>query len=211
MKDARERVHRIENPTISNMVMTYYEHRDEVAKGYERGTKKAQLGNLQYVSKVQVYIEQNNLTTVDDVERIISEKNDLLKQAKDGLDNKKSELKRIKKNLSLIDNYYENKPVYEESRKIFFKAKQNEYREKHHAEIYKFQKAKRILSEQGYDEPSFEICREMWTDDYSTHSAPLGRSSAPLDRTSAPLSQSAYQRHQNADQPPRPSTLNWQL
>ena len=164
MKDARERVHRIENPTISNMVMTYYEHRDEVAKGYERGTKKAQLGNLQYVSKVQVYIEQNNLTTVDDVERIISEKNDLLKQAKDGLDNKKSELKRIKKNLSLIDDYYENKPVYEESRKIFFKAKQNEYREKHHAEISKFQKAKRILSEQGYDEPSFEICREMWTE-----------------------------------------------
>ena len=164
MKDARERVHRIENPTISNMVITYYEHRDEVAKGYERGTKKAQLGNLQYVSKVQVYIEQNNLTTIDDVERIISEKNDLLKQAKDGLDNKKSELKRIKKNLSLIDDYYENKPVYEESRKIFFKAKQNEYREKHHAEISKFQKAKRILSEQGYDEPSFEICREMWTE-----------------------------------------------
>ena len=164
MKDARERVHRIENPTISNMVMTYYEHRDEVAKGYERGTKKAQLGNLQYVSKVQVYIEQNNLTTIDDVERIISEKNDLLKQAKDGFDNKKSELKRIKKNLSLIDDYYENKPVYEESRKIFFKAKQNEYREKHHAEITKFQKAKRILSEQGYDEPSFEICREMWTE-----------------------------------------------
>ena len=164
MKDARERVHRIENPTISNMVMTYYEHRDEVAKGYERGTKKAQLGNLQYVSKVQVYIEQNNLTTIDDVERIISEKNDLLKQAKDGFDNKKSELKRIKKNLSLIDDYYENKPVYEEPRKIFFKAKQNEYREKHHAEITKFQKAKRILSEQGYDEPSFEICREMWTE-----------------------------------------------
>ena len=164
MKDARERVHRIENPTISNMVMTYYEHRDEVAKGYERGTKKAELGNLQYVSKVQVYIEQNNLTTIDDVERIISEKNDLLKQAKDGLDNKKSELKRIKKNLSLIDDYYENKLVYEESRKIFFKAKQNEYREKHHAEISKFQKAKRILSEQGYDEPSFEICREMWTE-----------------------------------------------
>ncbi len=164
IKEARERVHRIENPTISNMVMTYYEHRDEVAKGYERGTKKAQLGNLQYVSKVQVYIEQNNLTTIDDVEKVISEKNDLLKQAKDGLDNKKAELKRIKKNLSLIDDYYENKPVYEESRKIFFKAKQNEYREKHHAEISKFQKAKRILSEQGYDEPSFELCREMWTE-----------------------------------------------
>ena len=164
MKDARERVHRIENPTISNMVMTYYEHRDEVAKGYEHGTQKAKRANLQYVSKVQVYIEQNNLTTIDDVERVITEKNELLKQAKDGLDNKKADLKRIKKNLSLIDDYYENKPVYEESRKIFFKAKQNEYREKHHAELSRFQKAKRILSEQGYDEPSFELCREMWTE-----------------------------------------------
>ena len=144
--------------------MTYYEHRDEVAEGYARGTQKAKKGNLQYVSKVQVYIEQNNLTTLDDLEKVIAEKNELLKQAKGSLDNKKSEHKRIKKNLSLIDDYYENKSVYEESRRIFFKAKQNEYWEKHHAEISKFQKAKRILSEQGYDEPSFELCREMWTE-----------------------------------------------
>ena len=74
IREARERVHRIENPTISNMVMTYYEHRDKVAEGYERGTKKAQLGNLQYVSKVQVYIEQNNLTTIDELEKVDGDK-----------------------------------------------------------------------------------------------------------------------------------------
>jgi hypothetical protein len=28
----------------------------------------------------------------------------------------------------------------------------------------KFQKAKRILSEQGFDEPSFEVCRQMWNE-----------------------------------------------
>ncbi len=146
------------------MVMTYYEHRDEVAEGYKRGTQKAKKGNLQYVSKVQVYIEQNNLTTIDELEKVIAEKDDLLKQEKEGLDSKKTEVKRIKKNLSLIDDYYNNKSVYEESRKIFFKAKQTEYREKHHAEISKFQKAKRILSEQGFDEPSFEVCRQMWNE-----------------------------------------------
>jgi MobA/MobL family. len=41
IEEAKERVHRIENPTISNMVMTYYEHRDEVAEGYKRGTQKS--------------------------------------------------------------------------------------------------------------------------------------------------------------------------
>ena len=164
IEEAKERVHRIENPTISNMVMTYYEHRDEVAEGYKRGTQKAKRGNLQYVSKVQVYIEQNNLTTIDELEKVIAEKDDLLKQAKEGLDSKKAEVKRIKKNLSMIDDYYNNKSVYEESRKIFFKAKQTEYREKHHAEMTKFQKAKRILSEQGFDEPSFEVCRQMWNE-----------------------------------------------
>ena len=164
IKEARERVHRIENPTISNMVMTYYEHRDEVAEGYKHGTQKAKKGNLQYVAKVQVYIEQNNLTTIDDVERIITEKNDILKQAKDGLDGKKAELKRIKKNLSLIDDYYKYKSVYDDGMKIFFKAKQTEYREKHHAEMTRFHKARRILGEQGYDESSFETCREMWTE-----------------------------------------------
>ncbi|MCR5650798.1 MAG: MobA/MobL family protein [Lachnospiraceae bacterium] len=162
--EAKERVHRIENPTISNMVMTYFDHRNEVAEGYACGTQKAKKGNLQYVSKVQVYIEQNNLTTIDELEKVIAEKDDLLKQAKDELDRKKAEVKRIKRNLSLIDDYHNNKAVYEESRKIFFKAKQAEYREKHHAEISKFQKAKRILSEQGYDEPSFQVCREMWNE-----------------------------------------------
>lgn len=164
IEEAKESVHRIENPTISNMVMTYYEHRDEVAEGYKRGTQKAKKGNLQYVSKVQVYIEQNNLTTIDELEKAIAEKDDLLKQAKEGLDSKKAEVKRIRKNLSLIDDYYKCKHVYDEGRKIFFKSRQDEYNKAHHAEISKFQKAKRILSEQGFDEPSFEVCRQMWNE-----------------------------------------------
>ena len=149
---------------LVSWVMTYYEHRDEVAEGYKRGTQKAKRGNLQYVSKVQVYIEQNNLTTIEELEKVIAEKDDLLKQAKEGLDSKKAEVKRIRKNLSLIDDYYKYKPVYDEGRKIFFKSRQDEYNKAHHAEISKFQKAKRILSEQGFDEPSFEVCRQMWNE-----------------------------------------------
>ncbi|MBP3806922.1 MAG: MobA/MobL family protein [Eubacterium sp.] len=164
IKEAKERVHRIENPTISNMVMLYYDHRNEIAEGYAHGTQKAKRGNLQYVSKVQVYIEQNNLTTIDELEKVIAEKDDLLKQAKDGLDSKRAEVKRIKKNLLLIGDCYKYKPVYDEGRKIFFKSRQDEYNKAHHAEISKFQKAKRILSEQGFDEPSFEVCRQMWNE-----------------------------------------------
>lgn len=164
IKEAKERVHHIENPTISNMVMLYYDHRNEIAEGYAHGIQKAKRGNLQYVSKVQVYITQKNLTTIDELEKVIAEKDDLLKKAKEGLDNKKAEFKRIKKNLSLIDDYYKYKPVYDEWTKIFFKARKEEYHKAHHTEMTKFHKAKRILSEQGFDEPSFEACREMWNE-----------------------------------------------
>jgi len=164
IKEAKERVHRIENPTISNMVMLYYDHRNEIAEGYAHGIQKAKRGNLQYVSKVQVYITQNNLTTIDELEKAIAEKDDLLKQAKEGLDNKKAELRRIKKNLSLIDDYYKYKPVYDEWTKIFFKGRKEEYHKANHTEMTKFHKAKRILNEQGFDEPSFEACREMWNE-----------------------------------------------
>ena len=164
IKSAKERVHRIENPTISNMVMLYYDHRNEIAEGYAHGAQKAKRGNLQYVSKVQVYITQNNLTTIDELEKAIAEKDDLLKQAKEGLDNKKAELRRIKKNLSLIDDYYKYKPVYDEWTKIFFKGRKEEYHKANHTEMTKFHKAKRILNEQGFDEPSFEACREMWNE-----------------------------------------------
>ena len=46
--------------------------------------------------------------------------------------------------------------------KIFFKSRQEEYQKAHKAELAKFNKAKRVLSEQGFDEPSFKACREMW-------------------------------------------------
>ena len=160
--EAKERVHRIENPTVSNMVMLYFEHRNKVAEGYERGTQKAKKGNLQYVSKVQVYITQNNLTSIDDLEALVAAKNEELKKAKEGLDGKKSEVKEIKKNLKLLEDYYEYKPVFDEWNKSFFKAKREAYQKEHHAEMSKFYKARRLLKEQGHEESDFDTCREYW-------------------------------------------------
>ena len=64
----------------------------------------------------------------------------------------------------LIDDYYKYKPVYDEWTKIFFKARKEEYHKAHHVEMTKYHKAKRILGEQGFDEPSFEACRKMWNE-----------------------------------------------
>ena len=163
ISEAKEKVHRIENPTISNMVMLYFDHRNEVAEGYERGTQKAKKGNLQYVSKVQVYIEQNNLTTIDELEAFITKKNDELTAAKSGLNNKKSEVKTLKKNLKLIDDFYEHKPLFEESQKIFFASKRKAFQDAHHAELNKFHKARRLLKEMGHEEADFDAVKDYWT------------------------------------------------
>lgn len=50
--EAKESVRRIENPTIIDMVMQYYEHRDEVAEGYARGTKKAKMSQRVTLGKI---------------------------------------------------------------------------------------------------------------------------------------------------------------
>ena len=163
IREAREKVHRIEDPTLSNMVMTYFDHRNEVAEGYAHGTQKAKKGNFQYVAKVQVYIEQNNLTTIDELEALITKKNEELTAAKYGLDSKKSEVKILKKNLKLIADFYKHKPLFDESQKIFFASKRKAFQDAHHSELNKFHKARRLLKEMGHEEADFDVVKDYWT------------------------------------------------
>ncbi len=162
--EAKEAVRRIENPTITDMVMQYYEHRDEVAEGYARGTRKAKKGNLQMTAELIAYIERHELTDIDSLEDLINKKNEELTEQKDGLQAKKDEVKELKKNLRLLDDYYAGKPINDEMNRIFFKGKRKEFQDAHRSELNRFQKAKRLLKEMGHEEADFDIVKDFWTE-----------------------------------------------
>ena len=163
IKEAREKIRRIENPTITDMVMQYYEHRDEVAEGFERGTKKAKTGNLKLAAEMVAYIQRNNLTDIDSLETLIGKKNEELGAEYKKIQSKKDERAEIRKNLKLVNDYLDNKPVYDEAQKIFFKKRKQAFQDAHRTEINKFNKAKRLLKEMGHEEPDIELVGELWT------------------------------------------------
>ena len=163
IKDAKEEVRRMENPSVVDMVMLYYDHRNDVAETYGRGTQKAKRGNLQSVSELVAYIHRNNLTDVDTLEALIEKKKEALADEKSGMDTKKAEVAKLKKNIKLLDDYEQNKSAYDGEQKIFFKAKRHEYQEAHRPELNKFYKARRLLKEQGYQEEDFDMLRDHLT------------------------------------------------
>ena len=163
IKGAKEEVRLMENPSVVDMVMLYYDHRNEVAETYGRGAQKAKRGNLQSVSELVAYIHRNNLTDVDTLEALIEKKKEALADEKSGMDTKKAEVAKLKKNIKLLDDYEQNKSAYDGEQKIFFKAKRHEYQEAHRPELNKFYKARRLLKEQGYQEEDFDMLRDHLT------------------------------------------------
>ena len=163
IKGAKEEVRRMENPSVVDMVMLYYDHRNEVAETYGRGAQKAKRGNLQSVSELIAYIQRNDLRDVNALEALIEKKKAALADEKFGMDTKKAEVAKLKKNIKLLDDYEQNKSVYDGEQKIFFKAKRHEYQGAHRPELNKFYKARRLLKEQGYQEEDFDMLRDHLT------------------------------------------------
>lgn len=162
IKEAKEKIRRIESPTIMDMVMQYYEHRDEVAEGYERGTKKAKTGNLKLAAEMVAYIQRNDLTDIDSLEALIKKKNEEMEAENNRIKSKKDERAEIKKNIKIANEYLHSRPVYDEYQKIFFKKKKQAFLDEHRSEINKFNKAKRLLKEMGHEEADIGLVGELW-------------------------------------------------
>ena len=137
-----------QTPTIETMLVRYYDHRDEVAKSYGRGTRKAQLGNLKRLSELVTYIEQKGIRTGDDLEGLIRKKEAEVKLLTEGDPVKSQRLKFLQEKLNAIADYEQYQSVYQKYTKTYFKGAKEKYKAEHKSEIKRFQRAKRILGEE---------------------------------------------------------------
>lgn len=137
-----------QTPTIETMLVRYYDHRDEVAKSYGRGTRKAQLGNLKRLSELVTYIDQKGIRTGDDLEGLIRKKEAEVKLLTEGDPVKSRRLKSLQEKLNAIVDYEQYQFVYQKYTKTYFKGAKEKYKAEHKSEINRFQRAKRILGEE---------------------------------------------------------------
>lgn len=163
MKEMREEIRRIEEPTVADMVMKYYDHRNEVALAFDHGIHAAQKTNLKQMNKDCNYLMSNSITTPDELEEVIQKKKDALSEKEGVIKEKRGKVKEYQDRLKSLDNYEKYKPVFEESQKLFFKAKRSEYQKAHRRELNQYHKAERELDPYLVD-GSMDAARELWNE-----------------------------------------------
>ena len=163
MKEMREEIRRIEEPTVADMVMKYYDHRNEVALAFDHGIHAAQKTNLKQMNKDCNYLMSNSITTPDELEEVIQKKKDALSEKEGVIKEKRGKVKEYQDRLKSLDNYEKYKPVFEESQKLFFKAKRSEYQKAHRRELNQYHKVERELDPYLVD-GSMDAARELWNE-----------------------------------------------
>ena len=172
MKEMLEQIKRIEEPTVADMVMKYYDHRNEVALTYDHGIHTAQKTNLKQMNKDCNYLMSNGITTPDELEELIKKKKDAVSQKEGVIKDKRAKVKEYRDRLKSLDNYEKYKPVFEESQRIFFKSKKAEFQKAHRNELNQYHKAKRELDLYLID-GSMEAARELWNEKIDTLKAEI--------------------------------------
>ena len=150
--DEKEAPAQVKIPSIGKQVLAYYEHRNRVANSYEYGSQKAKHGNLQSHAYVQGYIEQKKIVTMEDVDRQAAAVEAALKKIDASLKPLNEKHALLKKYDGFFRDYLKYLPVYEESKKFFFKSKKEAYKEEHQKELKLFHRAKRELEKAGITE-----------------------------------------------------------
>lgn len=172
MKEMREEIRRLEEPTVADMVMKYYDHRNEVALTYDHGIHTAQKTNLKQMNKDCNYLMSNGITTSDELEELIKKKKDAVSKKEGVIKDKRAKVKEYRDRLKALDNYEKYKPVFEESQRIFFKSKKAEFQKAHRNELNQYHKAKRELDPYLVD-GSMEAARELWNEKIDTLKAEI--------------------------------------
>lgn len=74
MKEMREEIKRLEDPTVSDMVMRYHSHMDEVANTYDHGVQNTKKTNMKQMNKACNYLMVNKITTPEELEALLEKK-----------------------------------------------------------------------------------------------------------------------------------------
>ncbi len=140
-----EEIQRLQQPTLLDLLVTYYDERNEVAKTYAYGTQKAQRYNLKEFSDVIVYMETHKIETQDDLDVRINALEEELIPIRQNLKGTTERLNKIQELIRMQELYTKTKPIHQEYEKKYFGKKK--FGEEHKKELKQYQMANRILRE----------------------------------------------------------------
>ena len=150
-------------PDLVSYINSYFTKRNEVANTFSRGRQKAKATNLKAQAYVINYLCVNQITTLEEFQCFISEKQSDIHNLNESMKSKSARMKELKDLIRYGEWYQEAQPILRElcstknaKRKEQMKSENSEVRRRYHI-------AKRILSEKKIDKVDVSRWQEELT------------------------------------------------
>lgn len=136
--------------SLAEVMNAYYDQRN--AGAY---SQRAKVNNLKEMSQMLLYLQENNIATLDDARLMVQDYNATFAGMQSDLKIKGERLKELRKWLGYADTVTQLRPVYGEYRNIRFEKQKAKFKAEHEPELRKYFAARREL-EKAFPEGSFD-------------------------------------------------------
>jgi len=148
------------SPGLSSLLMDYLQQRN--AKAY---TQKAKTNNLKRVSQDIVYLEEHNLSTLDDLQSVTDAYRDKLGKLNQKMRSSEKRQKELKELIAAAENYQRTKAVVDGLKDIHFAKRREQYRKDNEMEFNIHFAAKRTLDRLLKDAPDKALHIRDWKEE----------------------------------------------
>ena len=136
--------------SLAEVMNAYYDQRNSGAY-----SQRAKVNNLKEMSQMLLYLQENNIATLDDARMMVQEYNAIFAGMQSDLKAKGERLKESRKLLGYADTVAKLRPICGEYRNIRFDKQKAKYKAEHKPELRKYFAARWEL-EKAFPEGSFD-------------------------------------------------------
>ena len=140
LSDARAKLDKPYSPSLGKLLADYYDARNAGA-----WSNKAKVGNLKRLTSAIVYLEENDLHTLADLEARLDSLHTALDKTKTALDANKKRSRELRELLRYAEIYKHFKPLHDQLCAIRWKSKREQFKAEHENELRQFYLARRKL------------------------------------------------------------------
>lgn len=140
LSDARVKLDKPHSPSLAKLLAEYYDERNAGA-----WSNKAKVGNLKRLTSAIVYLEENDLHTLADLEARLDSLHTALDKTKTALDANKKRSRELRELLRYAEIYKHFKPLHDQLCAIRWKSKREQFKAEHENELRQFYLARRKL------------------------------------------------------------------
>lgn len=140
LKDIRNEPGQPYSPSLGRLLSDYYDARNAGA-----WSSKAKVGNLKRLTSAIVYLEENDLHTLADLEARLDSLHTALDKTKTALDANKKRSRELRELLRYAEIYKHFKPLHDQLCAIKWKSKREQFTAEHESELRQFYHARRKL------------------------------------------------------------------